>query len=111
MKVAGEKSTWPGKKEVYRIGTFEEDVVQLADEPKPQGATRLLKPVIVDGELVPGALPPLSEIWELARNNMRDLPEEYKELRPKRLYPVRFSKALTELRDRLIAEYAAKGPA
>lgn len=111
MKVAGEKSTWPGKKEVYRIGTFEEDLVQLADEPKPRNGTRLLKPVIVDGELVPGALPPLSEIWELARKNMRDLPEEYKELRPKRPYPVRFSKALTGLRDRLIAEYAAKGPA
>ena len=36
VKVAGEKSTWPGIKEVYRIGSFEEDVIQLADEPKPR---------------------------------------------------------------------------
>src|SRR5206468_4121827 len=54
VKVAGEKSTWPGIKEVYRIGDFEEDVVQLADEPKPARSERLLKPVVIDGEVVPG---------------------------------------------------------
>src|SRR4029079_12439291 len=33
VKVAGEKSPWPGIKEVYRVGNFEHDVVQLEDEP------------------------------------------------------------------------------
>ena len=35
IKLAGEKSTWPGRKLVYRIGEFEEDVIQLDDEPAP----------------------------------------------------------------------------
>ncbi|HEY8476292.1 MAG TPA: nicotinate phosphoribosyltransferase, partial [Chloroflexota bacterium] len=78
IKVAGEKSTWPGRKEVYRIGQFERDVIQLEAEPRPPGGARLLRPVIVGGELVPGALPPLSEIWELAQQNLQALPERYK---------------------------------
>src|SRR5437588_722912 len=48
VKVAGEKSTWPGIKEVYRVGDFEEDLVQLADEPKPKRSERLLKPVVLN---------------------------------------------------------------
>jgi nicotinate phosphoribosyltransferase len=100
MKVAGEKSTWPGVKEVWRVGRFREDVIQLADEPKPStNAERLLKPVVVDGEVVPGSLPPLSEIWEFAQQNLRLLPEPYHQLRPQRPYPVRFSDRLLELRD------------
>src|SRR5579864_2059281 len=64
LKVAGEKSTWPGIKEVYRFGNFESDIVQLASEPKPANTERLLKPVVLEGEIVPGPLPPLTEIWE-----------------------------------------------
>src|SRR5207253_8949441 len=36
VKLAGDKSTWPGVKEVYRFGNFASDVIQLADEPRPQ---------------------------------------------------------------------------
>ncbi|CAA9545862.1 MAG: Nicotinate phosphoribosyltransferase, partial [uncultured Thermomicrobiales bacterium] len=38
IKVAGEKSTWPGRKEVYRIGAFERDWIGLENEPPPPGA-------------------------------------------------------------------------
>ncbi|MBE3597539.1 MAG: hypothetical protein IMX02_01580 [Limnochordaceae bacterium] len=100
IKLAGEKSTWPGKKEVYRIGCFDEDVVQLESEPKPKDGTRLLRPVMVGGELLPGSRPPLSEIWELARHNMARLPDKYKAMRNPTPYPVRFSQALQELRRR-----------
>src|SRR4051794_31697821 len=61
VKVAGEKSTWPGLKEVYRIGDFVHDVIQLDSEPKPDNSERLLKPVVLNGDVVPGSLPPLSE--------------------------------------------------
>jgi nicotinate phosphoribosyltransferase len=103
IKLAGDKSTWPGKKEVYRCGTFEEDVVMLADEPKPAGSERLLKPVVVDGEVVPGSSPPLSEIWEFAQANLRRLPEPYHQLIATQAYPVRVSDELRRLRDQLAA--------
>jgi nicotinate phosphoribosyltransferase len=100
VKLAGEKSTLPGKKEVYRVGTFQEDVIQLASERKPGGdAERLLKPVVVDGRIVPGSLPPLSEIWEFASRNLKLLPERYHRLERPDVYPVRFSRRLEELRD------------
>lgn len=98
IKLAGEKSTWPGRKEVYRIGSFEEDIVQLDWEPRPPGGRRLLKPVVRNGEILPGSLPPLSEIRELAEQNLRELPEQYRALRNAPQYPVRFSEALVALR-------------
>jgi nicotinate phosphoribosyltransferase len=104
IKVAGEKSTWPGVKEVYRLGNFAEDLIQLADEPKPAGSERLLKPVVLGGEVVPGSLPPLSEIWEFAQSNLRRLPEEYRQLAAARPYPVRLSEGVRKMRDRAIAE-------
>lgn len=104
MKVAGDKSTLPGKKEVYRRGNFEEDIIQLADEPKPENTQRVLKPVVVGGELVPGALPPLSEIRELADQNLQRLPACYRELVVTKPYPVRVSAKLRAVRDRLVRE-------
>ncbi len=104
VKVAGDKSTWPGIKEVYRLGNFESDVIQLAEEPKPPRSERLLKPVVLEGEVVPGSLPPLNEIWELAQANLRRLPDEYRQLVSPRAYPVRISEAITRLRDRAAAE-------
>jgi nicotinate phosphoribosyltransferase len=104
VKVAGEKSTWPGVKEVYRLGTFESDVIQLADEPKLLNSERLLKPVVVDGEIVPGSLPPLSEIWEFAQSNLRRLPDQYRQILKAPSYPVRFSDSVCLLRERAIAD-------
>ena len=104
IKVAGEKSTWPGVKEVYRVGDFEEDVIQLASEPKPARSERLLKPVVIDGEIVPGSLPPLSEIWELSQANLQHLPERYRQLTGAPAYPVRLSHGIREMRDRAAAE-------
>jgi nicotinate phosphoribosyltransferase len=111
LKVAGEKSTLPGKKEVYRIGAFEEDVIQLEAEPRPtRDAERLLRPVVRDGLVVPGSLPPLSEIWEFASRNLKRLPERYQRLERPDVYPVRYSAALCELRDAAIAEQGQTRP-
>ena len=98
LKIAGAKTTWPGRKEVYRHPAWQEDVIQLANEPAPQGYNRLLRPVMRQGHIIPGSLPPLSEVWELAQSNLRALPETYRELTVTEPYPVRFSEALKALR-------------
>src|SRR5258708_22981921 len=51
FRSAGEKTTWPGRKEVYRHPQWEEDVVQLAHEPAPAGYARLLRPVMRNGRI------------------------------------------------------------
>jgi len=108
IKTAGDKTTWPGKKEVYRIGSFEGDEVALETEPKPPGLQRLLRPVVREGELLPGSLPPLSEIWEYAQQGLRELPEEYQALTSPRSYPVRFSDSLRALRAAAIEQYGVE---
>src|SRR5712691_2249419 len=98
VKIAGPKSTWPGKKEIYRHPQWEEDIVQLALEPRPDNYNRLLRPVMRNGEMIPGSLPPLSEIRELAQHNLKMLPGRYRELTVEHPYPVRFSEGLQALR-------------
>ena len=102
VKTAGAKSTWPGKKEVYRHPHWEEDVIQLAHEPHPADYQRLLRPVMRNGEMIPGSLPPLSEIRELAQQNLQQLPAPYRALCPEAPYPVRFSEGLQALRTQAI---------
>ena len=98
IKTAGTKSTWPGKKEIYRHPHWEEDVIQLAHEPHPEKYQRLLRPVMRNGEIIPGSLPPLSEIRELAQYNLQTLPVQYRALEAAQPYPVRFSEGLQSLR-------------
>src|SRR5581483_3463069 len=99
VKVAGPKTTWPGKKEVYRVGNFQEDVVCLADELPPPRAQRVLRPVVLGGRIVAGSLPPISEVWEHAREQLQALPERYKALSGAPAYPVRFSESLQTMRN------------
>lgn len=99
IKVAGPKSTWPGRKELYRVGRFERDWIGLENETPPARATRLLKPVLRAGSMIPGSLPPVSEIWELAQANLRELPDHYKALEGAPDYPVEYSPSLIALRD------------
>jgi nicotinate phosphoribosyltransferase len=98
IKTAGTKSTCPGKKEIFRHPHWEEDVIQLAHEPHPMHYQRLLRPVMRNGKTIPGSLPPLSEICELAQYNRQMLPAHYHALTVEDAYPVRFSDALQELR-------------
>src|SRR5258707_13102542 len=98
VKIAGPKSTWPGKKEIYRHLHWEEDIIQLAHEPRPDNYQRLLRPVMRNGEMIPGSLPPLSEIRELAQQNLRALPVQYRALTVEQPYPVHFSEGLQALR-------------
>jgi nicotinate phosphoribosyltransferase len=99
VKVADEaKSTWPGRKELYRKSGFAGDLIQLSHEPAPPGAERVLRPVVVKGQVLSGSTPPLSEVWENAQANLKALPEAYKALTNAPTYPVEFSPALRALR-------------
>ena len=98
IKVAGPKSTWPGKKQVSRIGVFREDVIHLEDEaPLPEGRS-LLEPVLREGELIPGVLPSLNEIRDRAARNLAALPPEYRAIEKPAGYPVRNSDRLRAMR-------------
>lgn len=50
-----------------------------------------------NGEIIPGSLPPLSEIRELAQYNVQMLPVQYRALTAERPYRVRFSEGLQAL--------------
>jgi nicotinate phosphoribosyltransferase len=50
------------------------------------------------GKLVPGSLPPLSEVWEQAQASLRALPEQYRALKDAPAYPVRFGEDVQSLR-------------
>ncbi|HEU0113806.1 MAG TPA: nicotinate phosphoribosyltransferase, partial [Thermomicrobiales bacterium] len=99
IKLAGGKSTWPGVKQVYRIGDFREDRIQLADEPAPPDGVPLLRPAMRDGESVVAPLP-LAEIRERALASLAALPERYRSLIHPAPYPVRRSERLLALRER-----------
>lgn len=107
IKIAGEKSTWPGRKQVYRIGRYEHDLIALETEPPTPGAAPLLRPVVVDGTLLPGSVPPLAEAIDLARTDLQSLPERYHALKPDDEYPVRFSRALESLRHGAVMRHQA----
>jgi nicotinate phosphoribosyltransferase len=99
IKVAGEKTTWPGRKAVYRVGDYAEDILQLDDEPAPDDATPLLQPAAIDGAVAID-LPSPQEIQRRAAANLRALPERYRALHDPAPYPVRRSERLLALRDR-----------
>jgi nicotinate phosphoribosyltransferase len=99
IKLAGEKSTWPGRKLVYRIGAYEEDIIQLDDEPAPDNGIPLLHPAIRNGEIVM-ELSPVPEIQARAIANVQALPERYRALHDPAPYPVRRSSGILALRER-----------
>ena len=109
VKIAGEKSTWPGKKEVYRHPQWQEDILQLAHEARPYNYQRLLRPVMRNGEMIPGSLPPLSEIRELAQQNLQQLPANYRALSVETPYPVRFSEGLLSLKKQAVQTINGNG--
>ena len=102
IKLAGFKSSWPGRKAVYRLGQYTYDVIQLASEPPPPDAVPLLRPVLRSGALLPESRPPLPEIAAAASAQLRALPEQWQRLTVEQAYPVRFSAGLRALREHLV---------
>jgi nicotinate phosphoribosyltransferase len=97
VKLAGAKSTWPGRKLVYRIGDFAEDIVQLDDEPAPADATPLLETAVHAGKIVAASPTPM-EIQGQAMAHLQSLPERYRKLADPAPYPVWRSQGVLDLR-------------
>lgn len=104
MKIAGGKSTWPGRKAVYRVGQFDHDVISLDDEPVPAGGRSLLQPWMLSGELI-SPQPSLPEIQRRAVENLAALPDSLKELTVQDPYDVRFSDGIRALRAEIEAKH------
>jgi nicotinate phosphoribosyltransferase len=96
MKIAGGKSTLPGRKIPWRIGEFEKDVLQLEGEPQPEHGRNLLVPVIEQGRLT-YTLPQLKNIRQRADASLAALPDQWAALTVESAYPVERSRALEKL--------------
>lgn len=101
IKRAAEKSTWPGRKQVWRVGSFERDVIALEEELPPDRGHALLQPVVVEGRRLT-APEDIGEIRERAHAARSALPERYRALEEPERYPVERTDALVRLRDRAL---------
>lgn len=97
VKIAAEKSTWPGIKQVVRVGEFEEDIIQLTEERVSANGRSLLVDVMKDGDIVDGAIESIEALQERAALQMEMLPAEYHSLDDPPAYPVRWSDRLLSL--------------
>ncbi len=102
MKLAGDKSTWPGLKRAWRIGAYERDVIQLDDEGAPPNGSPLAEPWMEHGALV-SPEPSLKEIRARAKRSLAALPPTLRALTAAAPYPITPSAALVRLRDETTA--------
>jgi nicotinate phosphoribosyltransferase len=100
IKISEEKITYPGVKQIYRVydkkGKFKEDILALDDEPAPSNSTPLLIPIMKNGELI-CELPEIDDIQKYYRENIKTLPERYKNLEKIQIPELTLSKKLNDL--------------
>lgn len=93
-----EKSTVPGRKQVYREtdsdGFYCKDVITLWDEELSEG-TPLLNPIVIDGKLVYN-FPNLKEIQERTKTELAKLRDEYRVLSDAKPYLVEMHSGLVQ---------------
>ncbi len=81
-KLSTNKSTWPGRKQVYRRydrdGRYRDDLITTLDDDSAEG-TPLLEPVMRGGKPVT-ALPSLTEIRDYRQRQIERLPERLHDL-------------------------------
>jgi nicotinate phosphoribosyltransferase len=104
IKVAGQKSTWPGKKQVSRLDGFAGDLIHLEDELPLPNARPLLQPILSGGLTRAGSTPSLAEIRARAAASLAALPEQYKAIEDAPQFPVRRSERLEMLTQRTLEE-------
>ncbi len=100
IKISEEKITYPGIKQVYRVydknGKFKEDILALDDESSPSDSTPLLQAIMKNGELI-RKLPEIDDIQTFYRENIKKLPERYKNLEEVQTFELKLSKKLDDL--------------
>jgi nicotinate phosphoribosyltransferase len=94
------KATWPGRKQVWRRGDDDGrlagDVLALAGDPAPAGATALLVPVMRGGRIVEPRVT-LEAARANARSGLAGLPERLCALEDGEPYPVEIAPTLRAL--------------
>lgn len=110
-KLSEGKETWTGPKQVYRrhdaAGRLAGDLIALADEPAPEGAEPLLRPVMAGGQpLAPS--PALDEVRARCARELAALPPGLRRLREPEPYIPRYSDALLAAQRALRAELHAR---
>jgi nicotinate phosphoribosyltransferase len=99
LKLSPGKTSWPGKKQVFRLrdseGKFVRDVIGLREE--NLAGERLLKEVLSDGKML-HRYPSLMESRTLFAEEFAAIPEEVKRIRDPSPYPVSFSRGVEALR-------------
>lgn len=104
MKLSEEtlKATLPGKKRVWRYEnrTYLADIIALEDE-DIDNAWPLLEETVRNGKII-CKRPSLEEIKKKAGENLSHLPEKYKKLEGALVYPVKFSRGLIDLREKIV---------
>jgi nicotinate phosphoribosyltransferase len=107
LKLSEGKETWAGEKQVYRTseagGTFEEDVLALAEEPPVSGAAPLLETVMEGGQPT-RPHPRLEALRDHCRSQVERLPEPVRRLEEPGVYRVRYSDRLQARQRELEAE-------
>lgn len=101
-KLSPGKATLPGAKQVWRTPRIVEDILATRDEPGPAGHEPLLVPVMRNGERTgrPGTL---DEARACLARDLEALPGRALDLREPVPPPVRVSRRLDELTDRVSA--------
>jgi nicotinate phosphoribosyltransferase len=102
-KFSHAKATYPGRKQVFRRlaanGEFAADTIALAGEAS-NGGEPLLIEVMRSGRRL--ARPePIRTLRDRSMANLRKLPRRYRQILRSAVYPVRYSKRLTAMRDRV----------
>ena len=111
MKLSESKASLPGVKQVFRRfegGMMAGDVIGLASESTPPGASPLLRAAVRNGDRV-AAAPALADLRDRFRERFATLPDPIKRLETPLTYPVEISQSLTALRDATAAAF--EGPA
>ncbi|UCD01415.1 MAG: nicotinate phosphoribosyltransferase [Promethearchaeota archaeon] len=108
IKISEEKLTYPGVKQVYRVyeknGMFKEDLLALEKESAPPNSEALLIPVIRNGELIK-PYPKLDNIQNFYLDNIKKLPDSYKQLEQAKIFRLKLSKKLEQLTNSLAQKY------
>lgn len=98
MKLSEKKSTYPGRKQIYRIkgknGKFEKDVLVLEKE-KIKAQPLLIKRM-KNGKLSSSGSS-IEKTRQYVREQLRDLPDCFKKLNSNSVYPVKISAKLGKL--------------
>lgn len=104
IKTSENKMTYPGKKQLFRFyennGMFKEDLLSLDNEPSPPNSEPLLIKVLEKGESTI-ELPKLDQIKMLYLENIKKLPESYKQLNENHIFKLKISDKLKELTNSL----------